>query len=148
MLKYKKKINCSYCFKKNCSELQFSNFNENDSRFLNKPKDVYLCKKCSMIFLKQKKDLNKQILKYYSNSNHFLKPGSISEDQKFRRINQVEWVLSNILVTEKISSVIDFGSGSGYLLKAFKDKGFKKLLGLDFSKKMCEFAKKNMELNF
>ena len=29
----KKKINCSYCFKKNCSEFQFSNFNENDSRF-------------------------------------------------------------------------------------------------------------------
>ena len=32
--------------------------------------------------------------------------------------------LSNILVTEKISSVIDFGSGSGYF-KAFKDKGLK-----------------------
>ena len=91
--------------------------------------------KCSMIFLKQKKDLNKQITKYYSFSNHFLKPGSISEDQKIRRINQVEWALSNILVTEKISSVIDFGSGSGYLLKAFKDKGLKRLLGLDFFKK-------------
>lgn len=148
MLKYKKKINCSYCFKKNCSEFQFSNFNENDSRFLDKPKDVYLCKKCSMIFLKQKKDLNKQITKYYSFSNHFLKPGSISEDQKIRRINQVEWALSNILVTEKISSVIDFGSGSGYLLKAFKDKGLKRLLGLDFSKKMCEFAKKKYRIKF
>ena len=73
-----------------------------------------------------------------------MKPGSISEDQKIRRINQVEWALSNILVTEKISSVIDFGSGSGYLLKAFKDKGLKRLLGLDFSKKMCEFAKKKI----
>ncbi len=148
MPKYKKKIDCSYCFKKNCSEFQFSNFNENDTRFLDKPKNVYLCKNCSIIFLGQDKNLNKKISKYYSSSNHFLKPGAISEDQKIRRINQVEWTLSNILASEKINSVIDFGSGSGFFLKAFKDKGFKKLIGLDFSKKMCEFARKKYKINF
>ena len=145
MPKNKKRIDCSYCFKKKCSEFQFSNFNEDDSRFINKPKDVYLCEKCGMIFLEQGMKLYEKINKYYTNSNHFLKPGTISEDQKLRRINQAEWTLSNISAVDQINSVIDFGSGSGFFLKVFKDKGFKQLLGLDFSRKMCEFAKKSIE---
>ena len=148
MPKNKKRIDCSYCFKKKCSEFQFSNFNEDDSRFINKPKDVYLCEKCGMIFLEQGMKLYEKINKYYTNSNHFLKPGSISEDQKLRRINQAEWTLSNISAVDQINSVIDFGSGSGFFLKVFKDKGFKQLLGLDFSRKMCEFAKKKYRIEF
>ena len=101
MLKYKKKINCSYCFNKNCSEFQFSNFNDNDSRFLDKPKDVYLCKKCSMIFLKQKKDINKQITKYYSVVTTF-EAGSISEDQKIRK-KSVEWAYQTSLLLRKLA---------------------------------------------
>ena len=86
-------------------------------------------------FFKTRKKFEKKIKKYYEKSNHFLKPGFISDEQKKRRVNQVNWILSNIEVVDKINSVADFGSGSGYFLKVFKDKGFKNLLGLDFSKK-------------
>lgn len=141
-------IDCLSCGQKNSSKFQFSNSSEKNSRFDQIPRDVFLCKNCGIIFLKQTKNLKKKIIKYYSQSNHFLKPGLISEGQKKRRINQVNWVLSNINSSNKISSVADFGSGSGYFLKVFKDNGYKELLGLDFSEKMCEIAKKNYKINF
>ena len=97
-------------------------------------------------FFKTRKKFEKKIKKYYEKSNHFLKPGFISDEQKKRRVNQVNWILSNIEVVDKINSVADFGSGSGYFLKVFKDKGFKNLLGLDFSKKMNLIAKKKYKI--
>lgn len=146
---YKKNlIDCLCCSEKKNSEFQFSNFGKDNTRFNFYPRDIFLCKKCGIIFLKQKKDLKKKIKEYYENNNHFLKPGFISEEQKKRRINQVNWILSNIEVVDKIKSVADFGSGSGYFLKVFKDKGFKNLLGLDFSKKMNSIAAKNYKIKF
>tara|TARA_B100002019_G_C21266437_1_gene599701 strand:+ start:2031 stop:3221 length:1191 start_codon:yes stop_codon:yes gene_type:complete len=139
-------IDCICCGKKNSSKFLFSNFGKNNVRFNFYPRDVFLCKNCGIIFLKQEKNLKKKIKKYYEKSNHFLKPGFISDEQKKRRVNQVNWILSNIEVVDKINSVADFGSGSGYFLKVFKDKGFKNLLGLDFSKKMNLIAKKKYKI--
>ena len=65
----------------------------------------------------------KKINKYYSLSNHFLKPGYISSDQKIRREGQVNWVIESIPnYKEKIHSILDIGSGSGYFLNVFKKK--------------------------
>lgn len=143
--KLKKSLNICLCSKFNNRHQKylFSNINIDDNRFTNKPNKLFICKKCSMIYLKIENSIQKKINKYYSLSNHFLKPGYISSDQKIRREGQVNWVIESIPnYKEKIHSILDIGSGSGYFLNVFKKKGIKNLLGIDFSKSMISFMKK------
>ncbi len=63
--------------------------------------------------------------------------------------NTVNHVLNTLLDFEKNitkGKFIDIGSGKGKLLSHAYNCGFKKLIGVEFSKKLCEISQKNLSI--
>lgn len=63
--------------------------------------------------------------------------------QATRDIRYLDDVLSDMKITPE-DSILDLGCGKGYLLKYFSKKGFKRVGGVEISRKLSETARNNL----
>jgi SAM-dependent methyltransferase len=99
---------------------------------------VLLCRYCALVFVA---DIDKDYRKYYTEEYTYkLSNGSHFVEDKKRDQCLFKWIAKNLPSTEDLS-LLEIGSGPGFLLKRFKDYGIK-VFGLEPGKKAAAFAKR------
>jgi SAM-dependent methyltransferase len=56
------------------------------------------------------------------------------------------WTLLRSLELPRSSGFVDFGAGKGRVLLIAAEYGFRKIVGVEFSPKLCEYARQNIEI--
>lgn len=131
--------NCEICLGKRNKHLYTQQFlvpgEKEDSHY---EYDVVACEKCGFVYATnimsraELSDFYKNNLKYVYKSDR----GNIPDYAKWLHAKSYYFVDTNLakIVTKfdkKKLSILDIGCGAGYLLNCFKEKGYKKLQGLD-----------------
>ena len=100
------------------------------------PLEMNVCKECFNCQLSVAVDSKKMF------SNYLYQSSTTNSFKNHFRVAAENYIKSFKLQNKK-SYIIDIGSNDGIALKPFKDKGFKKILGIEPAKNLSKLANKN-----
>tara|TARA_B100000586_G_scaffold263545_1_gene233016 strand:- start:2855 stop:5398 length:2544 start_codon:yes stop_codon:yes gene_type:complete len=138
------KFDCRSCGKTNLKRVVSLGYQPLANNLLNKkdakcelyPLEMNYCKDCHNCQLSVVVDPRKMFLNYL-----YLSSTSWTFTKHFE--NAAQKYIKELKLSPKKSYIMDIGSNDGVALKAFKDLGFKKILGVEPAKNLAKLANKN-----
>jgi SAM-dependent methyltransferase len=127
-------INCPICSRTSHKQISF---------------DLYRCRKCSLIFNVNCKSLSYDRDYFISEYQGQYGKTYLEDFDNIYRLSgfRLEKILNFFKAGRYNLSVLDIGSAAGFFLKAAKDKGIKRLKGIEISNFASDYCRKNFNID-
>lgn len=124
---------CPLCGGKEVDKIYSLNFPNNEEiNGLPNKYDIVICNNCQLVY-DDFDATQKQFDDYYNKNSSYSQSFHIFYDDQHNKLYKEVFNFINKYLNSKTTKILEFGCGSGELLKVFHDNGYSNLLGIDYS---------------
>ena len=141
------KRECPLCGNKEVEKIYSLNFPNNEEiNGLPNNCDIVICNNCKLAYYDFDSS-QKQFDDYYNKNSAYSQPHHIFYDDEHSKTYKQTFNFINKYLNSKESKILEFGCGTGELLKIFHNNGYSNLLGIDESNAFDKI-KREYNINF